>query len=478
MTDHLYRFRPLKRLIEGGELRNQEIYFASPDQLNDPMEGFRDVFWKGDAIVWSNFFRHYVICVDNAFEQFLLCAENQSIEWQHIPVFSYGDISDGVPHKKIEEKILGEFNADPSIKRLIAALADHPFPIRRNELAAHLRAVHLLALNIVRDVCARWGIHPEVPNAHSLIESARKSIDLTTETLGKFREAAKEHPVDEHQIDQFYVARQSIAAQLDMINFYSGRVDFSQANRNFVCLTFPDEYVKQVETLVYPEWYAACFMRDCRNSAIWGSYGDNHTAVCLKFRATDVTHKPGLRLRRPVAMSMDGPVVDFAEHPFKQITYESEHLPVDFFRSLGRFPIPVLRKHWYSDEKGNHSPCGEEIFRADASWRERYWESFHHAITRKLKDWSPEEEFRLILDNFFWNFRDPATRKLNYHFADLSGVIFGIKTPMKEKLEICKIIEEKCRHENRTDFKFYQAYYSRSTGTIEHAEIGLLKFKL
>ncbi|MFK4980090.1 DUF2971 domain-containing protein, partial [Klebsiella pneumoniae] len=86
----------------------------------------------------------------------------------------------------------------------------------------------------------------------------------------------------------------------------------------------------------------------------------------------------------------------------------------DFFRSLGRFPIPVLRKHWYSDELGNHSPCGDEIFRADETRRKRYWDTFYHAITRKLSDWSTEEEYRLILDNYFLDFRDPASRKLTY----------------------------------------------------------------
>jgi hypothetical protein len=80
--------------------------------------------------------------------------------------------------------------------------------------------------------------------------------------------------------------------------------------------------------------------------------------------------------------------------------------------------------------------------------------------------------------DYFLNFRDPAMRKLTYHFSDLSGVIFGINTPTEAKLEICKIIEEKCRTENRTDFKFYQAFYSRSTSTIEHAEVGLLKFNI
>jgi hypothetical protein len=40
MTTRLYRFRPLRRLLDQNELLNQEIFFASPDNLNDPMEGF------------------------------------------------------------------------------------------------------------------------------------------------------------------------------------------------------------------------------------------------------------------------------------------------------------------------------------------------------------------------------------------------------------------------------------------------------
>jgi hypothetical protein len=43
MISHLYRFRPLTRVL-GGELLNQQIYFAKPENLNDPMEGFRDIF--------------------------------------------------------------------------------------------------------------------------------------------------------------------------------------------------------------------------------------------------------------------------------------------------------------------------------------------------------------------------------------------------------------------------------------------------
>jgi hypothetical protein len=59
MRSHLYRFRSVDALLRRGELEKLEIYFPRPDQLNDPMEGFKDVFWRGDAIVWRNLLRHY-----------------------------------------------------------------------------------------------------------------------------------------------------------------------------------------------------------------------------------------------------------------------------------------------------------------------------------------------------------------------------------------------------------------------------------
>ena len=52
-----FRFRSADALLEKyQELENQTIYFASPEELNDPMEGFRDIVWTGDKVVWTNFF--------------------------------------------------------------------------------------------------------------------------------------------------------------------------------------------------------------------------------------------------------------------------------------------------------------------------------------------------------------------------------------------------------------------------------------
>ena len=53
-----YRFRGMDKLLDKPyrELERQTIYFAAPHELNDPMEDFRDIVWRGDKIVWTNFF--------------------------------------------------------------------------------------------------------------------------------------------------------------------------------------------------------------------------------------------------------------------------------------------------------------------------------------------------------------------------------------------------------------------------------------
>ena len=63
MTE-FYRFRSVEQLLgEYAELENQTIFFAAMEDLNDPMEGFRDIVWSGDRIVWLNLFKDYVNCL-------------------------------------------------------------------------------------------------------------------------------------------------------------------------------------------------------------------------------------------------------------------------------------------------------------------------------------------------------------------------------------------------------------------------------
>lgn len=57
----LYRFRSMKYLLgEYNELEKEEIYFASLNELNDPLEGMLQIIWDGDEISWKGLINNYL----------------------------------------------------------------------------------------------------------------------------------------------------------------------------------------------------------------------------------------------------------------------------------------------------------------------------------------------------------------------------------------------------------------------------------
>jgi hypothetical protein len=145
---HLYRFRSLKRLLNENELLNQEIFFAGPETLNDPMEGFRDIFWRGDDIVWGNLFRHYVTCLEWAYSMLSIGGEGEPIGWNEA-VFSGGDTgATEIYHARLE-KLVRAFVGSEAIQLHVQALAKRTVPIRRDELAAYLQHIHFFALSLI-----------------------------------------------------------------------------------------------------------------------------------------------------------------------------------------------------------------------------------------------------------------------------------------------------------------------------------------
>src|SRR4051812_7881823 len=110
MISHLYRFRSIENLLgKHDELRNQEIYFAAPYELNDPMEGLRDIFWRGDRIVWENLFRHYLICLSWAYSLLAILGEDTPIGWDKIPVLQLDDPARTPQQSDLNEEIFAHF---------------------------------------------------------------------------------------------------------------------------------------------------------------------------------------------------------------------------------------------------------------------------------------------------------------------------------------------------------------------------------
>ena len=84
----------------------------------------------------------------------------------------------------------------------------------------------------------------------------------------------------------------------------------------------------------------------------------------------------------------------------------------------------------------------------------------------------------MLLNDSFHNFSEPQSRTLKYKFKSLAGIIFGIRTPVEEKVILIEIINNKCKENGLMDFTFYQAYYDKKQHKVVYDELNLLKYRM
>jgi hypothetical protein len=482
MADFIYRFRSTDALLGSrAELEKQEIYFASPKQLNDPLEGYKDLFWKGDVIVWKNFLRHYVLCLMQAVLLALEHGEEYEITEDNLPFRMIDD--DLHPEvRKLYDAMCEKMFGDPELAPLPELLQQRVSPIRRNELLSLLWSIHF---QLFKSVCIT--LQPEAP-FHPLDAIFRERDDRPLRLRKSFaalndwdaKNAGKPDIVEA-------MTAKSVSAieQTTFIHDYSGMSQKYGPAWKVIASTFPEVYLNSLENLLYGDWYTACFVADPRQASMWGHYGDSHRGVCLKFKtSTFPSGEQALSLNRQTAISgtvrgtkrITERIYEYSPQPLQEVRYADLYAEVDFFGSLGTL-IPRQRTFWFRGGDGALSATGKELVWETEEWRKRYWDTFHMAVTTKLKDWQHEREYRITLQSWLADLSIPSERTLRYRFEDLQGIIFGIKTTAYDKAAIVRIVQAKCNEVGRTDFEFCQAYYSRLTGRVETTAWDLVKFR-
>lgn len=473
MKKKIYRFRSINSLIgEFNELETQSIFFAAPENLNDPMEGFRDIYWNGDIIVWRNLFKHYLLCLEQVCSLLLISGEEHTISIQDIPIFSNEDDYPTQQYKELFTNISTYFFSSDYLSRIIEAISKRT--IRRDELSFYLKTVHYFALE---SIFAQYEKNALIPQrGKNDFDTEKPIIDLLEKNFFSLMDdkISSNDDNNERKINSLFSAFLHTNSQIDLIHRYNGIIDDNTKNKNLVFFEFVEKYISLLEKLIYPEWYTACFMSECYNSSVWGHYGNNHTGACLIFKIESEDNIDTLSLKRKNGYSStSGPTYEFVKHKLYPIDYKNGYGEIDFFRMLGRLSVPRLHATWYTWD-GEMSKCADDMLKSEDKWRESYWNNFYRDITAKTKDWKYENEHRLILSSSLIDFSESKDRVLTYDFNSLQGIIFGIKTKIEDKIKIMKIIENKCRENSRSDFKFYQAYYSPKNKQIEHSEMTLL----
>ena len=491
MTE-LYRFRSIKYLFgEYNELENQTIYFASSEELNDPLEGFRKIYWQGDQIVWRNFFNQYIHCLlrstihqklcgdsitRDEFELFIPVEERRDsfpTETSQSPPTNFNDLISDI-YKRIFEKY--------ELDNFIIELGKIHRKVRTDEVLLYLQVMHSVIWPEVYDSLAEHGFEQESQNQLDEIEH-KPPFDSLVKLIqvNDYVEVSEKMFEIANQVLTDLFLRSRLAVRSKFQKTTEEYQDYLRAEP--LLIDYPNSFLKQlVDRIVYPRWYAACFTRECNNSSIWGHYADGHKGVCFIFEANESVEgtESTITLNQLSGSSNKGE--DWRDIPMPipihDINYAAEAGEIDFFRSIGWLPEPTLVKFWYSDEEGNFSECGSHLRNNNVdAWKTDYWKVFLRDISVKTRDWKYEKESRMILTDCPFDLSDKYLRTLRYNFNSLKGIIFGISTSNTDKFNIIEIIKIKCQENNRRDFEFFQAYHDHATGSIQNRKLHLNIFE-
>ena len=453
----LYRFRSTSRVLENKEIEDNYFYFASPSQQNDPMEGYIDFFWKGDWIAWMGLFKHYTWQVFMTLFEIPLHLELEDLCKLHLWHTEIHHKNTKLPEYRIQ--IEDKVAADEKIMELATALADSQRKLTSTELQTTLFIIHKVALYYANQLLEDKGLQifskSEATERFLSLAVAYQGIDAFITLLKSSEQLSQACKVTSNTLNSVILMSQMTMSK--------DEPPIEHKALAFLFADFPENYVRQIPRLSFPDWYCVCFNTNAQNPALWGHYADGHKGICLVFNNDPAK---GIYLTEMNTGMKQTPKY----FPIHKVAYGEAPVRVDFFSSLGNL-WGDERTHWLK-HNGEQSQVLTSIFEDVDGWREEYHANNKRRFLRKSAAWEAENEYRIILDDFWENHQN--SRKFSYKFEDLDGIIFGIKTPTDQKLSIIDAVRKKCEKTGRELFNFYQASYNSKTSQIEIEPIPLL----
>ncbi|WP_460272835.1 DUF2971 domain-containing protein [Celeribacter sp. ULVN23_4] len=474
---NIFRYRSINSLLgERAELKNQSIYFAPAESLNDPMEGLRRVVWRGDRVTWRNLLRNYVICLENRITQALLHRDNETLDPNAISVFQ---TLDNVPTPQMRDflkQCIQSVEQTELHATLLDFLAGAERDISFTELKQHLRFVHFHWLQIIQKAMSDQGFM-EARNSLEFDEAGMAAnLRAMQDLLPKL---AEDH--GEAVLEAVFEVQERASAGIGLHTAFNNAETASHKKQSLI-FDFPSEYLRCLLKLVYPSWYVACFSERHDNVAMWSYYANEHNGCCLIFRKLGDPDQQTLRLNgaRGFQASRGEQSRVFRERQdlaLRSVNYTSEHPQLEFFSNLGRISQKDAMDSWFTDDDGKVSALSSHLTDPTATekWRGEHWDRFLPPLLSKHPDWRHEEERRVVLHDNLGIHDKPEDRTFTYDFDTLEGIIFGMNVKMSDQVKALQIIEPKLvNRSSDRPFKLYQARYNSRTGKMECFELHLI----
>lgn len=460
-TPFFFRYRSISSLKKYNELQNLDIYFASPEELNDPLEKDLNVIWKGDEIAFRGLFKHYLYVLSHLYYDVQFINPTKKIDVEHLDVF-VSEVALKDPEMSVMFwDIYKEFFDSKIINTFPSRMADSGKKFTADEIVCLFRAIHLYAYMVVSSK-----IQKHFTNRDPLQE---KEYNDTYQWVKNWREYSKiiNYLGNLAEPQDVISLINSLISQQEQYKNYTNKMfaDKDTFNINVLSFDFPELYVRQITKLIYVNWYIACFSTSFRNEPMWSHYADQENGICLCFKANIKNNESFLPLS---GLGSD----DETMHEYKLAPVKYLDLPpeINFFTSLGGLPFSVIKKFMLCDyDSASFSSCLKAY--EDANWRITYADKFQESVCTKNKNWSYEQEYRLFyLDVLGRMSSTPLKRVGHYIFDSLEGIIFGRRVASEDKRHIIEIVRQHCKMRNRSQFYFFELYYSTITNRLECRE--------
>ncbi|MEE8824556.1 hypothetical protein LASUN_22390 [Lentilactobacillus sunkii] len=392
------------------ELRKQSIFLSNMQK--DILEGNRVFYWKGDEILWENFFKYfYLVAID---WWVLQISDTSTLD-------KFAQIEVGRLHNErvVSDSRFDSFKEATGLKRIIKSLAKSNAQITEVQLEVILGSLEFF-----------------VPRSYE-----GKIEELTSGQTDKALQKIDEWMTEiinasPHELATMKDFMRSKRSQLQVATGFAGEHNH---------LEMASSFVKVIEKLFSVDSFVACFTKTATNAMMWERYADQGNGVVLEFKPDTY-----IDLKEDIFGTYS-----YQQERIEPVIYESYNKPVNFFQTFGSFrQVDVF--NFFSDDDGNSSLFKDSFigFADDKEKRISYWRDWYNAFLHKDPSYSQEQETRVIIQPMLALEKEQQTT--NYKFSSLKSVTFGPNLAEPYKAAIRKIIEDKKKKNNISSFEFYQ----------------------
>ena len=448
----LYRYRSIKSALL--ELENGSFYFAKPEELNDPIEGYLKIFWQGDKPAWEGLLKNFVCSLFYNFQTHLLMAHNHSQKFfpqyfKRLVIIINLQQFDNSPLNQNFKELGDKFLAEDTVQKVVDFYGKENVKCYGKEIEFILRSVVDAAFYLCIKKFKSLGL---IPNDfdENFFDVA---YEISFAELKNLDNAERKRKIDEiENLNCDAMESGLLALNLD---YREAKDSLYELKREILRLKifFPQMYAAQLKEIMYPNGYVVCFSDTPTNSAMWGNYADSHKGICFIYETE----------------TLDGrDFINFATKSLEieRINYSAQIIERNFFNTLKHLNF-LRADDWLTGADGVRS-CKLDEVEKTGEYDDIYREKFY----RKTADWFHEREYRIFLPDKFYRYDDKSYRKLKYDLNALKGIIFGIRTTLDDKLEL---IQKLVRlRKSVRDFEFYQAEFDDETQIVSVREKFLL----